>query len=95
MANNGFKNIEFIDAGFRAILKSEGTHELIQEITESIYQNAVANYDAVTLANVNASDGFLMEVKQKETRWVGFVVATDKYAAAAESEDKVLTRAIT
>lgn len=95
MANKAIKRIEFIDAGFKAILKSEGTRQVIQDTTDRIYQNVVANYNAVTPDSVDASEGFKSEVKQKETRWVGFVFSTDSYASAAESEDKVLTRAIT
>ena len=95
MANKAIKNIEFINSGFIGILRSEGTHQVIQETTDRIYQNAVANYAAVSPDSVDAAAGFKVDVKEKPTRWTGFVIATDSYAAAAESEDKVLTRAIT
>lgn len=92
---NAIKKIEFINTGFISILKSEGTQQVIQETTDRIYQNAVANYADVSPDSVDASAGFKSDVKMKPTRWVGFVTTTDSYATAAESEDKVLTRAIT
>lgn len=96
MANNkAIKNIQFINSGFLGILRSEDTQKVIQETTDRIYQNAVANYAAVSPDGVDAAAGFKAEVKEKPTRWTGFVVAVDSYSAAAESEDKVLTRAIT
>ena len=95
MANKAIKNIEFIDSGFIGILKSEGTQQVIQETTDRIYQNAVSNYETVSPSGVDAAAGFKTDVKLKATRWAGFVITTDQYAAAAESEDKVLTRAIT
>ena len=95
MANKAIKRIEFINSGFIGILKSEGTQQVIQETTDRIYQNAVANYEAVSPAGVDAAAGFKADVKMKPTRYVGFVTTTDQYAASAESEDKVLTRAIT
>ena len=95
MANKYIQRIDFISSGFKAILRSEGTREVIQDTTDRIYQNAVANYDATTLDNVNAAEGFKADVKMKPTRWVGFVTTADEYAAMGESQDKILTRAIT
>lgn len=102
MANNAIKNIEFINSGFIAILKSEGTQQIIQETTERIRQNAVANYAGVSPDSLSKAmdpsddpnDGFSSTVKMMGTRCVGFVTANG-YASAAEAEDKVLTRAIT
>lgn len=99
MANKAIKRIEFINSGFIGILRSEGTQQVIQETTERIRQNAVANYAAVSPDGVD-TDVFNTEVKQATAaqykgRYVGFVSTSDPYAVAAESEDKVLTRAIT
>lgn len=87
--------LQFISSGFEGILKSEDTRKAVEEVTERIRQNAVENYSAVTPDNVDASAGFSSAVKLKATRWTGFVSTTDSYSAMAESEDKVLTRAIT
>ena len=88
--------IEFNNAGFKAILQSEGTRELIQGITDEIREKAVANYDAVTLDNVNAEEGFSSKVINggKAQRWVGFVSTADEHSALCEAGDSVLTRAL-
>lgn len=93
MAKNGIQKIEFISSGFQEILKSEGTQQVIQETTDAIYRNAVANYTGSS-DNANAEVGIKADVKLKPSRWVGFVSTTDNRAAAAEAEDKVLTRAL-
>lgn len=95
MANKYIQRIDFISSGFKAILKSEGTREVVQETTDRIYQNAVANYEATSYVQTDFAQGFKADVKQKETRWVGFVTTTDEYTAMGEANDKILTRAIT
>ena len=87
--------LEFISSGFEGILKCEETRQFVEEQTERIRQNAVENYQAVVPNGVDASEGISSAVKMKPTRWVGFVSTTDQYASAAETEDKILTRAIT
>lgn len=98
--------IVFNSAGFREILLSEGTHELVQGITEQIRDRAVANYAAVgsdslvSFLNPNGDPnaGFTARTQvggYGGGRWIGFVSTADQYAAAAEAEDSVLTRAIT
>ena len=87
--------LKFDSSGFEGILKCEETRQFVEEQTERIRQNAVDNYSAVVPNGVDASEGISSAVKLKETRWVGFVSTTDQYASAAETEDKILTRAIT
>lgn len=98
MANKAIKRIEFINSGFIGILRSEGTQQVVSEVTESIKQNCVANYAAVSPDGVDA-DVFNTEVKQAtaaqyKSRYVGFVSTSDPYAVAAETEDKIMTRAL-
>ena len=97
MAESGISKIEFINTGFKEILQSTGTQEVVQQVTDSILNKAVANYAAVSPSVVDASAGFAASVINggRAQRWMGFVSTTDKNSAAAESEDKVLTRAIT
>lgn len=90
MANSGITKIEFIDAGFKAILTSDGCHEVVQSVTGEIAAKANANND-------RGGEGFNASTQvggYGGGRWIGFVTATDKKAAAAESEDKALTRAL-
>lgn len=94
----GIAKLEFISDGFKAILQTEGTHQVVSEVTESIKQNCVANYAAVSPDGVDA-DVFNTEVKQAtaaqyKSRYVGFVSTSDPYAVAAETEDKIMTRAL-
>lgn len=84
--------IEFIGEGFGEILRSEGTKELVQSITEEIGNKANAN-------NSRGGEGYRTSVEQsgryKNRRWVGFVSSTDKQSVIAETEDGALTRAVT
>ena len=94
----GIAKIEFISDGFRDILQTAGTQTAVQEVTESIRQNCVANYAAVSPDGVDA-DVFNTEVKQATAaqykgRFIGFVSTSDPYAVAAETEDKIMTRAL-
>lgn len=81
--------IEFISAGFREILLSDGVKELVQSTADEIRDKANTNYDG---------DGFESSVKvggYGGGRWIGYVGATDKKSTAAESENQALTRAVT
>lgn len=81
--------LQFISDGFKQILNSEGTKNLVTQTAEDIANRANANY---------GGDGFQPRVIQGGYgggRWIGFVNATDKESLAAESEDKALTGAIT
>lgn len=77
--------IEFLSEGFAKILNSDGCQELVQTTAEGIAERANAS------AGV---DGFKASTVKAGTRWIGFATATDKAAAAAESEDKALTGAL-
>lgn len=81
--------IEFVDAGFKAILQSEGCHEVVTEVTEDICERANGN-------NTRGGNGFESTVilGGRANRYVGFVSSTDKASAIAESEDSALTRAL-
>ena len=82
--------IVFNSEGFREILLSEGCHDLVTNVTEEIADKANANND-------RGGNGFNASTQvggYVGGRWVGFVTATDNKAAAAQSEDQALTRAL-
>ncbi len=89
MAKSSNTRIEFIDAGFKAILQSEGCHEVVTSVTEDICAKANGN-------NTRGGSGFESSVifGGRANRYVGFVNSTDKASAIAESEDGALSRAI-
>ena len=83
--------IVFNSEGFREILLSEGCHDLVTSVTEDIAAKANANND-------RGGTGFRSSTQvggYGGGRWIGFVTATDNKAAAAQSEDQALTRALT
>lgn len=83
--------IVFNSEGFRDILLSEGCHNLVTSVTEEIADKANANND-------RGGNGFNASTQvggYGGGRWIGFVTATDNKAAAAQSEDQALTRALT
>ena len=83
--------IVFNSEGFREILLSDGCHEVVQSVTDEIAAKANAN-------NERGGNGFNASTEvggYGGGRWIGFVTATDKKAAAAQSEDQALTRALT
>ena len=83
--------IEFIGEGFGDILRSDGTRELVSQVTEDIGNKANGN-------NTRGGEGFRTSIEQsgryKNRRWVGFVSTTDKKSVTAETEDGALTRAV-
>lgn len=83
MANYGIEKIEFISQGFRDILRSDGCQETVQDVTEQIANNARSLTDEVDSTVVIANHG-------SGSRYIGLV----SVPAAAESEDKVLSRSI-
>ena len=96
---NGITKIQFISEGFRDILQTAGTQQVVQEVTESIKQNCVANFAAVSLDGTDAESAFHTEIKQANSaaykgRFIGFVSTADPYAVLAETEDKIMTRAL-
>lgn len=90
--------IVFNSEGFRSILLSDGCHQVVQDAADAIRDKAIAYYAEVTPNNVNASEGITSRTQvggYGGGRCIGFVSTADSYAAAAESEDKILTRAVT
>lgn len=89
--------IVFNSEGFRQILLSEGCHEVVQQTTEQIRDRAVQNYAAVSPTGVDADAGISANTQvggYGGGRFIGFVSTSDPYAVAAETEDKIMTRAL-
>lgn len=86
----GITKIEFNSRGFKDILFSPGTKELVQGVANQIQAEANAGIQ-------EDSEGFSSNVVAGGYgggRYVGFVTSTDKASAQAESEDKVLSKAV-
>lgn len=80
----------FNSDGFRQILQSDGVHDLVQQTAEEIAEKANAN-------NTRGGQGFEARTQiggYGGGRYIGFVTTADNKAKIAESEDKVLTRAL-
>ena len=80
--------IVFNSAGFKALLNTDGVHQLVEVLSQDIADKANSNY---------GGDGFQVTTKvggYGGGRWIGFVTATDKDSLKAESEDSALTRAL-
>lgn len=89
--------IVFNSEGFRQILLSQGCHEVVQQATEQIKDKAVQNYAAISPDGVDTDAGFTARTQvggYGGGRWIGFVSTADEYAAMGESEDAILTRAL-
>lgn len=81
--------IEFNSAGFREILLSEGTKELVDSTAQEIAGRANANS--------GLEDGFQVSTivgGYGGGRYIGFVTATTEEAMKAEAENGALTGAI-
>lgn len=81
--------IEFNSPGFREILFSEGTKNLVTSAAQKI--QAEAN------AAVSKSKGFSVRTYgggYGGGRWIASVTAIDRAAAAAEAESQVLSKAV-
>lgn len=86
----GITKIEFNSQGFKDILFSPGTKELVQGVADKIQAEANAGIQ-------EDSEGFSSNVVAGGYgggRYVGFVTSIDNNAAQAESEDKVLSKAV-
>ena len=86
----GITKIEFNSQGFKDILFSPGTKELVQSVANQIQAEANAGIQ-------EDSEGFSSNVVAGGYgggRYVGFVTSIDNKAAQAESEDKVLSKAV-
>lgn len=80
MNSSKVTKIEFIDAGFISVLKSDGTKDLLSDLAEGIA--------------ARAGDGFSAEVLEGSTRFNALVHSDTPEAAKAEAEDKVLSIAV-
>lgn len=78
----------FNSAGFKEILNSDGTHKMIEDVTNQIAVKANGNYGGNGFNATTLVGGY------GGGRWIGFVTATDKDSLTAESEDSALTRAL-
>lgn len=74
--------LEFIDAGFKQILKSEGTREIVESQANAIQQRAGDLYESQVVYGYGGS------------RWVGFVHNIDNKGAKDEAENKTLSKAV-
>ena len=79
---------EWNSPGFKALLNTDGVHQLVEEVANHVAEQANANY---------GGDGFKVTTQKGGYgggRWIGFVTATDKESLQAESEESALTRAL-
>ena len=83
--------IEFISAGFREILLSDGVKALVDETTTEIQSKANANL----LEDSNGYEKTVMYGNYGGGRWVGFVQCTDRASCVAEAEYNALSGAVT
>lgn len=74
--------IEFIDAGFKAILLSDEVYNLVKTSGQTVAARAGDGFSAKTMKGYWGS------------RWVSFVSADTAKARREEAEHKVLSRAI-
>lgn len=84
----GQMEIEFISEGFKEILNSDGVRALVESEAEKIAAKANSSIDG---------DGFVTKVWKGGYgggRWVASVMTSDRESVIAESEDKVLTKAV-
>lgn len=80
--------IEFNSEGFKQILCSDGMRAAVQSEADKIRDRANSRLNA-------DSEGFRSKASLGSTRWIGQVWTTDYASMKAESEDKVLTGALT
>ena len=78
--------IEFVDAGFKALLNSPEVEQLVLSKAQAIADRASAN--------APDSQGFRAHSKKAGTRYIAFAGTTDHASIVAETEDKVLSRAV-
>ena len=87
---NGIYLIQFNSQGFKDILFSPDTKELVSGVADRIQAEANANVG-------EGSEGFSANVVAGGYgggRYLGYVTAIDNAASAAESEDKALSKAV-
>ena len=74
--------IEFIDRGFKEILRQQGVWDVVREETVAIKQRAGENFEADIAFGYN------------NTRPVGFVHSINQLGAQEEAENKTLSKAV-
>lgn len=82
--------IEFVSAGFKEILNSDGVRDAVDRAAQDIKAKADAGIQG-------ESNGFQVKTypgKFGGGRWISVVATTDRASMVAESEDKALTRAV-
>lgn len=80
--------IVFNSPGFKQLLNTDEIHNVVEEVSHHIADQANSNY---------GGDGFQVTTQiggYGGGRWIGFVTATDKESLKAESEESALTRAL-
>lgn len=80
--------IKFISEGFAAILQSDGTRSVVGNAAEKIRASASGSVDGEGFTAKTWMGGY------GGGRYVASVTSADRAAALAESEDKVLTKAV-
>ena len=84
MANVRF---EWNNAGFRELLQSDNVRQLVLD-------NAQAIADRATAGISGSSEGYTAHAVKAPSRYIAFVGTTDDESCRAESENKVLSRAV-
>ena len=80
MAIPGINRIEFNSEGFRQLLNSPEVEALVLSEAQSISDRA--------------GEGFVAHSRKAGTRYIAFAGTTDEASIRAESENKVLSRAV-
>ena len=83
--------IEFYSEGFRQLLMSDGVRALVESTADDICARANANVGDIETAGYKVTT---MQGGYGGGRWISHVQAADFAAAAAEAENKTLTRAV-
>ena len=79
--------LEFVDAGFKALLNSPEVEQLVLSKAQEIADRANAECP-------ESEEGFRAHSLKAGTRYIAFAGTTDDATVRAESENKVLSRAV-
>lgn len=79
--------IEWNNQGFKDILQGSEVQQLVLNQAEDIANRANSSISG-------ASEGFRAHAVKAPSRWISFVGTTDQETIVAESENKVLSRAV-
>lgn len=80
------QKIEWVNQGFRDILNSPEVEQLVLNKAQEIADRANSQ--------VTGSEGFRAHAVKAGTRYIAFAGTTDTASEQAESENKVLSRAV-